>query len=260
MMRLPGQVLSLMLAVAPGALAGDAPRALRRLQAREDTLAQQTRTAEHLARQNTRAAYRLARRREAGFVIAPDNRLGEARAFDLALVTARRSVGEAQSLRRELIHVSGERKALADAAARRTSVAPPGGDDAPPRFSRPVRGTVVGVPGVRADPITGAEVWQQALQILARMNEPVRAPAPGTVRRVELLPQGGYAVVTEHAGGWISLLSGLRQVEVSAGAAVDPDVPLGLAGRNLGGAVVISFGVWRGRASMDPRSLLHRSR
>jgi murein DD-endopeptidase MepM/ murein hydrolase activator NlpD len=252
-------VLTVALLAAPlAALAAEPPQAVHRLKVREETLAQQTQAAEQLARRNARAAYRLARKREAAFLIAPEGRLEQARAFDLALVAARRSVGEAQALRRELARVAAERQALADAAARRAT-APPLDDD-PPRFKRPVRGAVVGVPGVRADPITGAEVWQQALQILARMNEPVHPPAAGTVRRVEALPQGGYAVVTDHGDGWVSLLSGLREVHVSPGATVDGDEPLGLAGRNLDGAVVVSFEVWHGRASVDPRPLLKRRR
>jgi murein DD-endopeptidase MepM/ murein hydrolase activator NlpD len=123
-----------------------------------------------------------------------------------------------------------------------------------------VRGAVVGQPGVRPDPITGAEVRQPALQFLARMNEAVYPPAAGRVHRVEPLPQGGFAVVTEHPGGWISLLSGLREVDALPGQTVDPETPLGLAGRNLDGAVVISFELWRGRLSVDPRPLLRRPR
>jgi murein DD-endopeptidase MepM/ murein hydrolase activator NlpD len=123
-----------------------------------------------------------------------------------------------------------------------------------------VRGAVVGVPGVRADPITGAEVHQHALQILARMNEPVHPPAAGTVRRVEPLPLGGFAVVIEHPGGWTTVLSGLRQPQAEPGDAVDPAGTVGLAGRNLDGAVVVSFELWHHRTPVDPRPLLRRRR
>jgi murein DD-endopeptidase MepM/ murein hydrolase activator NlpD len=244
------------------AFAAEVPPALRRLQTREETLAEQTGAAEQLARRNARAAYRLARLREAAFLTVPETRLEQAQTLDLALLAARRSAAEAQALRAELARVNGERSALENAAARRTSqppADPPEGRDAP-LFKRPVRGTVVGVPGLRADPVTGAEVRHQALQIIARMNEPVHPPASGTVRRVEPLPQGGFAVVVEHPGGWVSLLSGLREVQTAPGDPVDTDLPLGLAGRNLDGAVVISFELWYHRTSVDPRPLLRRRR
>jgi septal ring factor EnvC (AmiA/AmiB activator) len=154
--------------------------------------------------------------------------------------------------------VDGDRRALESAAARRDDAAAP--DRIEPRLTRPVRGAVVGVPGSRPDPVTGAEVRQYALQILARMNEPVHAPAPGIVRRVEPLPQGGFAVVTEHPGGWVSLLSGLREVKAAPGDVVEAESPLGLAGRNLDGAVVVSFELWHARSPVDPRPLLRHHR
>jgi murein DD-endopeptidase MepM/ murein hydrolase activator NlpD len=67
-------------------------------------------------------------------------------------------------------------------------------------------------------------------------------------------------VAIEHPGGWISLLAGLREVQAAPGDSVDGDTTLGLAGRNLDGAVVISFELWHGRAPVDPRPLLRRRR
>jgi murein DD-endopeptidase MepM/ murein hydrolase activator NlpD len=145
-------------------------------------------------------------------------------------------------------------------AVTRGEDAAPSTASAPVRFRAPVRGTVVGVPGLRTDPVTGGAIRQDALQILARMNEPVYPPAAGTVRLVEPLPQGGFAVVTEHAGGWVSVLYGLREVQAAPGASLDPDLPLGLAGRNLDGAVVVSVELWQGRTPVDPRPLLRRRR
>jgi murein DD-endopeptidase MepM/ murein hydrolase activator NlpD len=136
--------------------------------------------------------------------------------------------------------------------------APPAGD--PPRFARPLKGAVVGQAGLRKDPVTGVEIRQDALQILARLNEPVHSPARGTVRRVEPQPQGGYAVVTAHEGGWVSVLGGLREVTVEVGATVEEGAPLGLAGRNLDGAVVVSLEFWHGRAAVDPAPLMRHAR
>jgi murein DD-endopeptidase MepM/ murein hydrolase activator NlpD len=230
------------------------PSALRRLQTREQILGEQAVNAARLARTQARAAYRLARRGELAFVGQPEARLEDARALDLALLAARRGAGEAQSLREELDRVKAERHALADASRRQPP--PDDVDDAGLRIRRPVRGSVVGSPGVRLDPMTGAEVRQDALQILARMNDPVFPPAVGTVRRVERLPQGGYAVVTDHGPGWVSVIAGLREPAVVPGESVGPDVPLGLAGRNLDGAVVISFELWHARQPVDPLALL----
>jgi len=88
------------------------------------------------------------------------------------------------------------------------------------------------------------------------MNDPVQAPAAGTVRRVEAQPQGGFAVVTGHEGGWVSVLGGLREVAVSPGAALAPGATLGLAGRNLDGACVVSLELWHGRSAVDPAPLV----
>jgi murein DD-endopeptidase MepM/ murein hydrolase activator NlpD len=223
--------------------------ALGRLQTREQILSEQADNATRTARRQAWAAYRLARRGEAGFVGEPGSRLEDARALDLALRTARRGAGEALALRQELERVRVERRALA-------AVHPGESDGDPPRLRRPVRGAVVGVPGVHTDAVTGAEVRQDAMQILARMNDPVFPPAPGTVRRVEVLPQGGFAIVTEHTPGWVSVITGLREAAVVPGQSVASDVPLGLAGRNLDGAVVISFELWNGRTPVDPLELI----
>jgi murein DD-endopeptidase MepM/ murein hydrolase activator NlpD len=256
-MKLPllgASLIGLLAARAPAR--ADDPAALHRLQAREQTLAQLAQSSEEVARHQARAAYRLARRRQLGFMAEPAARLDDARALDLALFTARRSAGEARGLRDELARVRDDRQALGAALAR---VAAPTDAEAP-RFSQPVRGAIVGQAGLRRDPVTGVELRQDALQILARMNEPVSAPGRGTVRQVEAQPQGGFAVVTAHEGGWLSVLSGLRDVSVAAGDQVEAGAPLGLAGRNLDGAVVVSLELWRGRRAVDPGPLVRHRR
>ena len=229
---------------------------LRRLDSREQTLVENARAAEVKARVQAREAYRLARRRQLGFVGEPARRLDDARALDLALVSLRRSVGEARAWQAELARVREDRQQLDEALVRE------GRDDPrarPPfRFLRPVRGTVVGEPGQRADAEKGSavELRHQGLEILARMNEPVYAPAFGVVRRVDPLPQGGFGLVLEHDAGWLTLISGLREVTVSPGATVERGAPLALAGRNLDGAPVVKLELWRGRAPADPHPLL----
>jgi murein DD-endopeptidase MepM/ murein hydrolase activator NlpD len=95
------------------------------------------------------------------------------------------------------------------------------------------------------------------VDLLARLNDPVRSIAAGVVTRVEPLPQGGFAVVTAHANGLVSIVSGLRDVVVTAKTSVVPGQILGRAGRNLDGAVVVSVEIWRNRRPQDAARLLH---
>jgi septal ring factor EnvC (AmiA/AmiB activator) len=76
------------------------------------------------------------------------------------------------------------------------------------------------------------------------------------IRLIEALPEGGYAVVTQHPSGWVSVLSGLRDVAVAAGEPVELGQTIGLAGRNLDGAAVVTLEIWRHRRSVDPRRLV----
>jgi len=84
----------------------------------------------------------------------------------------------------------------------------------------------------------------------------VRAIADGRVRKTAALPQGGYAVVTEHGDDRISILSGLRQIDVDEGTEVKAGQALGLVGRDLDGAPVLVFELWQNGSPIDPRPLL----
>ncbi len=222
-----------------------------RLSGREQALSQQARAAQTLARQEARTAYRLARRRDLGFMPDGSTRLEHAQALDLALVALARSVGEQRALEAELARVRADRAEIERVLAAESEKHGP-----PPKLQRPCRGTLVAEPGLRRDPGTSVELPQRGLQFLARMNEPVHAPAGGTIRRVETLPQGGLALVLEHPGGWVSVISGLREVAVVPGQAVDANAAVGLTGRNLDGAPVVTYELWRGRTPIDPRPLI----
>ena len=250
-----------------------------RLGVREQVLETQTTAAENTTRQRTLLAYRLSRRRELGFVANPEIRLDEARSFDLALVALRRGLDESRTLARELDRVRVDRSALEaalvaralDESASAASMADAGivggADGSVPtsadrrlglaRLLRPVRGTPVAVPGTRRDGTTKIEIHHDSLEILARLNEPVHAIAAGVVKRVEPLAQGGFAVMTAHPGGLTSILTGLRDVSVRPGDAVLAGQALGLTGRNLDGAAVISVAIWRNRRPEDAGKLLH---
>ncbi|HEY5282019.1 MAG TPA: M23 family metallopeptidase [Polyangia bacterium] len=240
-----------------------------RLGAREQILEAQTRAAEGLTRERALLAYRLARRRELGFAANPETRLEDARAFESALVVLRRSLGESQSLARELDRVRAERSTLEAALVSRAlsaaASAERAGQSADPneqlipttRLLRPVRGTPVAVPGVRRDGPTKIELHHDGVEFLARLNEPVHAIAAGVVKRIEPMAQGGFAVITAHPGSLTSIITGLRDITVKPGEAVVAGQTLGLTGRNLDGAAVISVEIWRNRRPADASKLLH---
>jgi murein DD-endopeptidase MepM/ murein hydrolase activator NlpD len=230
-------------------------RLAQRLATREGVLEGQKDQAEAKLHEQALLAYRLTRRRELGFVRSPASRLDDARAADLALASLGKGLAETRILADELGRVRAEQFAL-DRARGQQADAPADPGESLRRFARPVRGAVVGVPGIRRDSPTGTEVRGDGVELLARLNEPVRAVAAGVIRRVEALPQGGYAVVTQHPARWVSVVSGMREVVVAPGEAVEPGQSLGLAGRNLDGAAVISLELWHRRQPVDPRGFV----
>ena len=239
-----------------------------RLGVREQTLENQTTAAETTTRQRALLAYRLSRSRELGFAANPETRLDDARSFDLAVVALRRGLDESRALAHELDRVRVERsalevalvgRALAETAKADHATPEPGPESGPnpARLLRPVRGTPVAVPGARRDGATKIEIRHDSVEILARLNEPVHAIAAGVVKRVEPLAQGGFAVMTTHPGGITCILTGLRDVAVKPGDGVLAGQTLGLTGRNLDGAAVISVELWRNRRPEDAGKLLH---
>jgi murein DD-endopeptidase MepM/ murein hydrolase activator NlpD len=232
-------------------------RLAQRLATRQAVLEGQKAGAAARVREQALLAYRLTRRREVGFMSSPESRRDDAEAADWALTSLGKGVTETRALDDEIAHVRAERVALDRARIQRVG-APPDSDESLHRFTRPVRGAMVGVPGIRRDGPTGTELRRDGVELLARLNEPVRAVAAGVIRRVESLPQGGYAVVTRHPAGWVSILSGLRSVVVVPGEPVESGQVLGSAGRNLDGAAVISLELWRNRQSVDPRDVVPR--
>jgi murein hydrolase activator len=230
---------------------------LARARAREEIVARRSAEADAAARGQALFAYRLARKRTAAFLDGPDRRGSNARAADAALLVLGRSLQEAAVWEAERAASEDERRAL-EAAAAATNAA----RELPRRWQRrfrpPTRGAAVATPAVRRDEATGAETRLDGVEVLARLDEPVRAVASGEVRRVAALPQGGFAVVTAHEDGWISILSGLRQVDVAEGRRVQGGTRLGGVGRNLDGAPILGFALVRHGQPVDPAPLLAR--
>jgi septal ring factor EnvC (AmiA/AmiB activator) len=240
-----------------------------RMSAREQILDAQRETTQNTTRQRALLAYRLMRRRQLGFAANPENRLDHARAFDLALLALRRSFDETMTLAHELDRVRTDRTAMETAFVARalneasSSKELPQGqrpnwpDPNPVRLFRPIRGSPVAVPGLRRDGPTKIELRHSSVVMLARMNEPARAISSGVIKHVEALPQGGFAIVTAHADGFTSIITGLRDITVNPGDIVNAGQTIGLVGRNLDGAAVISVEIWRNRRPQDTGKLLH---
>jgi murein DD-endopeptidase MepM/ murein hydrolase activator NlpD len=250
-------LLTLLPAAAVAQSSADEAALFERLTTREQILDGQRTASAGITRQRTLLAYRLCRQRELGFAPSPESRLEDARAFDLALLALRRSAEETRTLARELDRVRSERTSVEAAfVARATRQTPDGELPAGLVLVRPVRGEVVALPGSRKDSSTKVQLRHDGVEILARLNEPVHAVAAGAVHRVEALPQGGFAVVTAHASGLVSIVTGLRDIAVAAGDRVGAGQTLGLAGRNLDGAAVVTVELWRDRRPEDATRLL----
>lgn len=246
-----------LLLLAPTSLAwaesvDEGARLAQRLATREAVLEGQKGRAEAKLREHALLAYRLTRRRELSFMSRPKSRLDDAQTADLAMASLSKGLAETRVLADELEQVRAERGALDRARSQREDAAADTGEVLR-RLARPVRGALVGAPGIHRDAATGTELRRDGIELLARLDEPVRAVAAGVIRRVESLPQGGYAVVTQHPSKWVSVLSGMRDVVVAPGEPVEPGQALGLAGRNLDGAAVISLDLRHNRESVDPR-------
>lgn len=226
----------------------------QRLSTRQKVLETQNEQARQRAREQALAAYRLQRRGELGFFTKPETRVQDAQSSDLAVASLHRRHSEVRTLSSELERVQAELRRAEQARQAQQDVAPSLDQDL--RFVRPVRGVVVGEPGIRHEPPTSTEIRRDGVEFLARLDEPVRSVGTGIIKMVEPLPQGGYAIVTQHPKGWVSIVSGLREVTVRPGEPVSLGQSVGLAGRNLDGAAVVSLELWRNRKPVEPRGKL----
>jgi murein DD-endopeptidase MepM/ murein hydrolase activator NlpD len=217
------------------ATAARAARDVSPLAAREALLGEQAATARTQARWRLRALYRLA---VSGGDTPP---LTRARALDAGARALARDLGEARILDAERVLAAADREAR-EAAARAEPT--PG---AAPSLALPVAGAVVARFGVAPQPPTGLLVSRTGVRLAAAAGAEVRAPAAGTVARVE--PEGGaWTAVIDHGAGWTSIVSGLGQASLEAGARVAAGQRLGAA-RASGG---VGFEVWRGLRPVDP--------
>jgi murein DD-endopeptidase MepM/ murein hydrolase activator NlpD len=222
---------------------------------REGMLQKQRVAALDLVRQQAWMAYRLGRRRELGFFADTSLRPEAARASAMAVFVLNRSVHEAAKIDDELQRVKRERASYAARDAQGEPGASGPATTSKPSLVWPAKGPVISAPGLRPDPVTGVVYRDTGVQILARVDAAVVSPGTGQVRRVTNVPTGGYAVVIAHADGMVSVLSGLRVVDVSEGESVKAGSQVGLVGRTLDGAPVLRMAVWKSGQPVDPRAI-----
>lgn len=231
------------------------------LEAREAVLREQTERAERAARRRGRDLYRVLRfatlERRAGAAGDGVPHLG-GRAVALGSAVLERDLAEARSLRAEWERVRAAREALS--ATGPAPVAPTArGARVPvrlPRLARPVAGPVNAPYGLARDVETNAWTFRTAIGFRSSPGESVRSPLAGRVVRVAPSLAGGDAVVlASDADGWTVIVSGLAEVAVTQGAAVQRGDTLGRAPSPPAGDA-LRLELWRGRVPVDPAALL----
>lgn len=86
---------------------------------------------------------------------------------------------------------------------------------------RPVRGRLVGRFGEYRDPVLRLPMVRHGVELAARRDEVVRAPADGRVVMVSDLPGFEQVVVIDHGAGQLSMLGRLWKVGVEEGEAIE---------------------------------------
>ena len=223
------------------------------LEARDATLGRQQQAARSLSRQHAWMAYRMSRKRAQGFFSNTQRRPDQARGAVMSLEVLERSLREEEKVAAERLRVQVERDAL---LGQRRSIAASAPASELRDLVSPTKGPVISAPGLRADAVTGVMLRDLSIHILARMDAPVVSPGSGIVKRVEALPAGGYAIVLAQQDGVVSVLLGLRVVDVSQGQAVAAGQRVGRVGRTLDGAPVLRLAVWKQGHPVDARELM----
>jgi murein hydrolase activator len=99
-------------------------------------------------------------------------------------------------------------------------------DGADGALARPVHGAVVGRFGAYTDPILRLPMVRNGVELAARPDEEVRAPAAGRVVMVAELPGFEQVVVIDHGAQQLSMLGRLWKVTVAEGDALAAGQPI----------------------------------
>lgn len=137
----------------------------------------------------------------------------------------------AASMRRELGYVTvagaGDRERLAELAASQEELRALQRDGADGALVRPVQGGTVGRFGAYTDPILRLPMVRNGVELAARRDEEVRAPAAGRVVMVADLPGFEQVVVIDHGAQQLSMLGRLWKLTVVEGDDVEAGETIG---------------------------------
>lgn len=128
---------------------------------------------------------------------------------------------------------------------------------------RPVRGRLVGRFGGYTDPILRLPMVRNGVELAARRDEAVHAPADGRVVMVSELPGFDQVVVIDHGGGRLTMLGRLWKVTVAEGERVEAGTAIASAAPKVlddGLGTTVYLELRHGDAPVDPEPLLRRRR
>jgi len=153
------------------------------------------------------------------------------------------------------------RDRLAELSARWEALqsVPEGADDT---LVRPVKGALVGAFGAYEDPVLRLPMTRNGVELAARRDESVHAPAGGRVVMVAELPGFDHVVVVDHGDGRMSMLGRLWKVQVSEGDVVEAgDVLASVAPKAVddGLGTTAYLELRHGDEPVDPAPLLPRA-
>lgn len=137
----------------------------------------------------------------------------------------------AASTRQELGYVvapgAGDRERLAELQASQEELRALQRDGADGALVRPVQGGTVGRFGAYTDPILRLPMVRNGVELAARRDEEVKAPAAGRVVMVADLPGFEQVVVIDHGAQQLSMLGRLWKLAVVEGDEVDAGETIG---------------------------------
>lgn len=120
-----------------------------------------------------------------------------------------------------------DRRRLADVTAGQEQLRALRRDGADGRLVRPVQGATVGRFGAYTDPILRLPMVRNGVELAARRDEEVRAPAAGRVVMVAELPGFEQVVVLDHGAQELTMLGRLWKLTVAEGDEVDAGETIG---------------------------------
>jgi septal ring factor EnvC (AmiA/AmiB activator) len=156
-------------------------------------------------------------------------------------------LGEAGALRDQLAQLPGPvmRPANPQAAQVAAATQQPSSTAAAPAFVMPVQGRLIAGFGASAP----GTPRSQGISLAARAGAQAVAPSAGRVAFSGPYRGYGSIVIIDHGGGWMSLVTGLAQIDVAVGQSVVAGSPLGMAGP---GRPVVSLELRRDGKPVNP--------